>query len=155
MILSWQPVIWTDIIGSTLTLVMALACACFSRRLVKTRLDQTFFHYLFLLTLSFVFFAVSRSVGHLVKQALYYYGQQHTWWHIAPFSGAVNTASFIVIFSFGIYFYRSREIYNELEHHKNHLADLVSKRTAKLEKTINEFSAVMDAIDYGILFMDN
>jgi signal transduction histidine kinase len=155
MILSWQPVVWIDIVGSMLTLVLALGCAFFSRRLVRTRQDQTFFHYLFLLTLSFVFFAVSRSFGHLVKQGLVFYGQQHIWLHISPFSGAVNTASFIVIFSFGIYFYRSREIYSELEHHKNHLAALVSERTARLEKTIGEFSAVMDAIDYGILFMDN
>jgi signal transduction histidine kinase/CheY-like chemotaxis protein len=154
MTLSWLPVIWIDSIGSILILLLAGFCAWYAWRLVTTRQDQTFFHYLFLLTLSFIFFAFSRSFGHLVKQILIYSGKNHIWQIISPFSGAVNTASFIVIFSFGLYFHRSRKIYSELEHHKKHLQSLVSERTEKLEKTINEFSAVMDAIDYGILFMD-
>lgn len=155
MILSWLPIIWIDIVGSVLTLLLAAFCLRYSLRLLKKKEDQTFFNYLFLLTLSFVFFAVSRSFGHLVKQTLFFYNQQEIWQAMAPFSGSINTAAFIVIFSFGIYFHRSRQIYKELERHKTHLASLVSERTEKLEKTVSEFSAVMDAIDYGILFMDD
>ena len=176
MTLPWLPVIWVDILGSTAILLLAGLCVIRSLQLLRKRPDWTFYNYLFLLTLSFVFFAVSRSFGHLIKQGLIYYDQQHIWKMIAPFSGSINTATFIVIFSFGIYFYRSHTIHRELEHHKTHLTSLVAKRTKKLtgtnlqlrqeiadrtrtekelKKTIGEFSAVMDAIDYGILFMDD
>ena len=175
MTLPWLPVIWVDILGSTAILLLAGLCVIRSLQLLRKRPDWTFYNYLFLLTLSFVFFAVSRSFGHLVKQGLIFYDQQHIWRIIAPFSGSINTATFIVIFSFGIYFYRSHKIHQELERHKMHLAGLVSERTKKLtesnlhlnleiadrtrtekelEKAIDEFSAVMDAIDYGVLFMD-
>ncbi|MBU1139492.1 MAG: response regulator [Proteobacteria bacterium] len=176
MTISWLPVIWTDILGSIAVLVLSGLCAIYSLRLLKKGSDQTFYHYLFLLTLSFLFFAVSRSFGHLVKQTLLFYNQDHLWLLIAPFSGAINTAAFIVVFSFGIYCNRSRIIHNELEQHKTHLSALVAEQTRELtatnlrlsqeiadriltekelEKAVYEFSAVMDAIDYGVLFMDD
>ncbi len=176
MTVSWLPVIWLDILGSSIVLGLAGFCVTNALRLLKKKSNQTFYQYLFLLSLSFVFFAVSRSFGHLVKQGLIFYNQQHIWEAIAPFSGSINTATFIVIFSFGIYFHRSHKIHKELEQHKNHLAGMVAERTRKLTqtnlqlskevtghvrttqkltKTINEFSAVMDAIDYGVLFMDD
>ncbi len=176
MTVSWLPVIWIDILGSVITLVLATFCVIHSLRLLKKKSNQTFYQYLFLLSLSFVFFAVSRSFGHLVKQGLLFYDQQHIWNLISPFSGSINTATFIVIFSFGIYFHRSHKIHKELERHKTHLAGMVAERTRKLTetnlrlskevtghvettkkltKTIGEFSAVMDAIDYGVLFMDD
>lgn len=176
MTVSWLPVIWIDILGSITVLSLAGFCVTHSLRLLKKKKNQTFHQYLFLLSLSFIFFAVSRSFGHLVKQGLIFYNQQHVWELISPFSGSINTATFIIIFSFGIYFHRSRKIHKELEQHKNHLAGMVAERTRKLTetnlqlnkevtghiqttqkltKTINEFSAVMDAIDYGVLFMDD
>ena len=176
MTLSWLPVIWVDILGSSAILLLAGMCVIRSLQLLRTKPDRTFYNYLFLLTLSFVFFAVSRSFGHLVKQGLIFYDQLHIWKIIAPCSGSINTATFIVIFSFGIYFYRSHTIHKELEQHKSHLTSLVAERTKnltgtnlqlsqeiadrtrtekKLGKTIGEFSAVMDAIDYGVLFMDD
>ncbi len=176
MRLSWLPVIWIDILGSIVVLVLASLCAIYSLKLLRKNPEQTFHHYLFLLTLSFVFFAISRSFGHLIKQGLLFYNQQQTWESIAPFSGSINTAAFIVVFSFGIYLNRSRKIHKELERHKTDLAALVAEQTRELretnqhlsqevadhtrtekqlEKTIGEFSAVMDAIDYGVLFMDD
>ncbi|MCF8055462.1 MAG: response regulator [Desulfocapsa sp.] len=176
MTLSWLPVIWVDVLGATAVLMLAGLSVFHSQNLLKKKFDQHFHHYLFLLSLAFVIFAASRSFGHIVKQALLFVNQQHTWQLIAPFSGAINTASFIIVFALGLYFERSRKIYKELEQHKNHLASLVVERTQeltntnrqlnqeisdrvqtekKLEKTIAELSAVMDAIDYGILFMDD
>lgn len=176
MTVSWLPVIWLDVLGSITILGLAGFCVTQSLRLLRIKLNQTFYQYLFLLSLAFVFFAVSRSFGHLVKQGLLFYQHEHLWKIIAPFSGSVNTATFIVIFSFGIYFHRSHKIHKELEKHKIHLANMVAERTRKLtetnlqlnrevtghvqtmkklKKTIHEFSAVMDAIDYGVLFMDN
>ena len=176
MTVAWLPVIWVDILGSIAVLVLAALSVSYGLKLRKRGRNQSFYHYLSLLTLIFVIFAISRSFGHLVKQVLCYCNQQYIWDLIASFSGAVNTAIFIIIFSFGVYFDRSRKVHQELEQHRNHLARLVADRTQQLTRTnqllsqeieerirtekeleqnICEFSAVMNGIDYGVLFLDD
>lgn len=134
MIFSWLPVIWVDMVGSAVTLALSLVCALYSWHWTKKKQGDTFRYYLFLLTLSFAFFAVSRSFGHLVKQILLVFEMNHVWQQIAPFSGSINTATFIIVFSFSLYFYRSYKVHLELELHKNHLEKLVEERTAELEE---------------------
>ena len=146
MIFSWLPVIWVDVVGSSVTLVLSLICAMYSWRWAKKKQGDTFRHYLFLLTLSLAFFAVSRSFGHLVKQILLFYEmKQHIWKQIAPYSGSFNTATFIIVFSFSLYFYRSYKVHLELELHKDNLAKLVEERTAELEeKNISLKSEILE-----------
>lgn len=175
MTVSWLPVVWVDILGSLTVLILAILSARHGLGLRKRGQQQSFFYYLALLTLVFVLFAVSRSFGHLVKQFLYASGRHGLWEVMAPLSGAVNTVLFVIVFSFGVYFERSRMIHQELERHRSNLADLVADRTRKLtesnrllsqeieerictekklEQKIREFSAVMDGIDHGVLFLD-
>jgi PAS domain S-box-containing protein len=138
MIVSWNPVIGVDVIGSFLTLIVACACARLSWDWKKGRPDDIFRDYIFLLTLGFVFFAVSRSFGHLVKQYLIFYELKDVWKSIAPFSGGVNTAAFIIIFAFGIYFQRFQKVHLELSAYKDNLEELVAERTRELEKENRE-----------------
>lgn len=175
MTVSWLPVVWVDIVGSLTVLILAILSARHGLGLRKRGQQQSFFYYLALLTLVFVLFAVSRSFGHLVKQFLYASGRHGLWELMAPLSGAVNTVLFVIVFSFGVYFERSRMIHQELERHRSNLANLVADRTRKLtesnrllsqeieerictekklEQKIREFSAVMDGIDHGVLFLD-
>jgi len=135
VIVSWAPVVWLDIIGSSATLVLALWCAYFSWQWIRKKSDDIFRDYIFLLTLAFVFFAVSRSFGHLVKQLLLFYAMDSVWNTISPFTGAVNSVVFIVIFAFGVYFQRFQKVHLELEDYKNNLEDLVAERTTKLEES--------------------
>ncbi len=138
MIVSWAPVIGVDVIGSFLTLIAACVCAYLSWDWKKNRPDDIFRDYIFLLTLAFVFFAVSRSFGHLVKQYLIFIDLYGVWQRIAPFSGAVNSASFIVIFAFGIYFQRFEKVHLELSEYKDNLEELVGERTRELEQENRE-----------------
>ena len=133
MTVSWSPVIGVDIIGSLLTLIIATICALFAWDWKKENHEDIFRDYIFLLTLAFVFFAVSRSFGHLVKQYLIFTDMKQAWRAIAPFSGAVNSASFIVIFAFGIYFQRFQKVHLELSDYKDNLEELVAVRTRELE----------------------
>ena len=134
MIVPWTPVIVVDIIGSLLTLIIAVGCAHCAWEWNRRKREDIFRDYIFLLTLAFVFFAVSRSFGHLVKQFLIITGQTPVWKSIAPFSGAINSATFIVIFAFGLYFQRFQKIHNELEVHKDNLEELVEERTGELQQ---------------------
>ena len=133
MTLSWQPVIWVDILGSATVLVIAVWCARLAWQWKQGKKGDTFRHYVFLLTAAIVFFAVSRSVGHLLKNVCSFIDQGELWAVVAPFSGAVNTATFVIIFAFGLYFHRQRVIHEQLENYKNNLELLVFSRTRELE----------------------
>ncbi len=132
VIISWAPVIWVDIFGSAITLILALSCARYAWRLTAKKKGDTFQYYLFLLTISFLCFAISRPFGHLVKQILIMNDMVSTWKEIAPYSGSINTATFIIAFAFSLYFFRSYKVHLELEMHRNQLEELVRNRTAEL-----------------------
>ena len=138
MIVSWQPVVWIDIMGSAAIVLLALKCSQYALNWMREKTEDTFRFYLFLMTASFVMFAFSRSVGHLVKQALLMEGMNSVWHDLAPFSGAINTATFIVIFAFSIYFNRSRKVHLEMQRHREHLEVMVAERTKELEKAQDE-----------------
>lgn len=146
MTVGWGPVIAVDIIGSFLTLVIAVACARLAWDWTSRKPDDIFRDYIFLLTLSFVFFAVSRSFGHLVKQFLIFYDLNETWRSIAPFSGAVNSAAFIVVFAFGIYFQRFQRVHLEMCQYKDNLEHLVAVRTRELEKENRQRKAAQNEL---------
>lgn len=146
MTLSWHPVIWVDVIGSSATLALSFLCIKYAWHWAKKKQDDTFRHYLFLLTLCFAFFAVSRSFGHLVKQILLFYGFNDIWKEISPFSGSINTATFVATFAFSLYFYRSYKVHLELELHKNRLEELVKKRTIELEKKNIELEEALSKV---------
>ena len=61
----WLPVVIVDMVGSVLTLLIAVLCAYRAWQWSSEKRNDVFRHYLFLLTIAFVLFAVSRSFGHL------------------------------------------------------------------------------------------
>ena len=135
MIVSWIPVILVDIFGSVLTLGIALLCAVSAWRWLKQMTEDIFRQYVFLLTLAIVFFAISRSFGHLMKQVLLLNDMTAAWNLISPFSGAINSAIFIIIFAFGIYFHRVQKVNLEIEKYRKDLESLVVERTGQLKDT--------------------
>ncbi len=137
MILPWWPVRITDVTGSMLTLALSILCFRIAVNWRKNNQENLFCQYVFMLTSFLVLFAVSRSVGHLVKQILLARGLATTWHHIAPYTGAINTASFIIIFTLGIYFSRMQRVQEQVDDYKNNLEALVRKRTRELH-TVNE-----------------
>ncbi len=135
MTVSWMPVVLVDIIGSALTLIIAVLCARTSWKWLNQKTDDFFRQYIFLLTMAIVCFAISRSFGHLVKQILLLNEMSSVWNRIAPFSGAINSAIFIIIFAFGIYFHRVQKIHSEIEKYRIGLESLVKERTQQLQET--------------------
>jgi PAS domain S-box-containing protein len=131
---SWIPVQCTDIIGSILALYLAVACLTQAWQLFKSKSGDIFRHYIFLLTTAFVIFAISRSSGHLVKQILLLSGKNHIWHQISPFSGAINTATFVTIFAISLYYQRVKKVHSQIELYNLHLEDMVAERTMALEE---------------------
>jgi PAS domain S-box-containing protein len=134
MNVSWIPVIVIDIFGSFWVLVLAVWCAVLARRWAHKKQDDTFRNYIFLLTIAIVFFAISRSFGHLAKQLLLLNDLDNVWQSISPYCGASNSIAFVVIFAFGLYFQRFQNVHLQIEEYKNGLEEMVSLRTEELEE---------------------
>lgn len=160
---SWIAVILIDIAGSILTLGIAIWCAILSREWSKKKPDDIFRHYIFLLTLAIVFFAISRSFGHLVKQILLLNHMGSIWRQVSPFSGAINSTAFVVIFAFGIYFHRFQKVHLEIEKYKNNLEEMIAFRTAELEdanltleNVLNSSNPIcITSVDHVLLMANN
>jgi PAS domain S-box-containing protein len=144
MSVPWTPVIVLDIAGSLLVLLIAIRCAVLANRYVKARPEDSFLNYLFLFTLAIVCFALSRSFGHLVKQLLLLGGMVDTWRQVAPYSGATNSTTFVVIFAFSVYFHRFEKVYAEIEYYKNNLEEMIADRTWELERSKNTLQNILD-----------
>lgn len=133
MIVPWSPIVVIDIVGSIITLGLAISCFTIAHNWAGRKPDNVFRNYIFLLTLSIVLFAISRSFGHLVKQVLLYNNQAGVWKIISPYSGALNSAAFVVIFAFGFYFQRVKWVHLQFERYKNNLEEMIAERTTDLE----------------------
>ena len=57
------------------------------------------------------------------------------WRQVSPFSGAINSAIFIIIFAFRIYFHRVQNVHTEIEEYRKNLESLVRERTGQLKET--------------------
>ncbi|MBU1241515.1 PAS domain S-box protein, partial [Myxococcota bacterium] len=125
--------IFIDMAGSATVLIIAALAFWFALRWSRQKPDDLFVHYIFLLTLAIVFFAFSRSVGHLVKQSLILSGNARGWELLSPYSGSVNTVSFILVFAFSLFFRRFQKIHYEIEAYRNNLEELVRLRTSELQ----------------------
>ncbi|MDH3349015.1 MAG: PAS domain S-box protein [Desulfobulbaceae bacterium] len=135
MILPWSPIVCLEIIGSTVTLWLAFFCAYLSWSWFKNQNEDLFRDYILLFTTTLIFFACSRSIGHLLKQLLFLFQMHTTWYSIAPYSGALNSSIFIIIFTFCLYYNRINRILNRLVRYKDDLKITVSLRTKELEQT--------------------
>lgn len=140
----WSLVVFIDILGSVLMLLVSTWCAIYARRLIRNKPDDVFRNYIFLFTLAILFFAVSRSFGHLVKQILMLNGMENIWTQMAPFSGAINSTAFVVLFALSITFNRFQKVHSEIEHYKDNLEEMIKIRTTELEASRNTLENILN-----------
>jgi PAS domain S-box-containing protein len=97
MITSFLPVLVVDILGSVAMVVIALFSLYKAKLLRELDPDNAVFLYLIWISTGFTIFAVSRSFGHILKQFLILTSNSGPWHIISPYSGSVNTASFMLV----------------------------------------------------------
>ena len=114
MIVSLAPIWAVDVVGSILMIVFAFISFGLSLRLKKKDPSNIIVTYLLWVCLALFVFAISRSAGHLLKQIFLLSHRQDLWAAIRPFSGAVNTFTFIVVASVTLFFERSWAIYGTI-----------------------------------------
>ncbi|MFK5954121.1 MAG: ATP-binding protein [Desulfobacterium sp.] len=97
MIFSYMPILAIDVLGSLGMICIAALALLKAHKLRIKDPDNTIFLYLVWICSGLTIFALSRSFGHILKQVLLLTSHGHTWSTIAPYSGTINTVSFMLV----------------------------------------------------------
>ena len=99
MSLPLLPVWIADLLGSALMCCFSLLAVQVATRLRRTDQNNVVWTYLLWLSYALAAFALSRSVGHIVRRLLLTFGYDDLWSALQPLSGAMNSLLFVVVAS--------------------------------------------------------
>lgn len=114
--MTWSllPATIVDIAGSALVILLALFCLFTVRQLIRQEPENALWIFLFWLSTALVIFAISRSVGHIAQHLLILAGYRQIWQALSPYSGALNTFTFVLIASVTVFFHHFQRIYRRM-----------------------------------------
>lgn len=110
-VLPLLPIILVDITGSFLMIVLSILSLFTALKLYRINKGNILWNYMLWLSLSYIIFSFSRSLGHILKRFLIPAGYVDVWNFIEPYSGSLNTFTFIVIGSVSLFFFRAYDTY--------------------------------------------
>jgi len=158
MIVSAIPIWAVDVLGSIGMIILAFMCMRLANLLRRRDRNNIIWTYLFWVCSALAVFAVSRSAGHILKQLLILAGDTSEWNRIRPYTGAVNTLTFVVVGAITLFFQRSWRIYRQIVVDKKdlqatrdkllylnqNLEDLVESRTAALTASEHKYRRIFE-----------
>jgi PAS domain S-box-containing protein len=104
------PILLVDVLGSVFMVVLGVLSLFKAKSLRDLDPDNVVFLYLIWICAGFTIFAVSRSFSHILRQFLVLTGSGDIWNSIGPFTGAVNTISFMLVGTVTLFFNQSWRI---------------------------------------------
>ncbi|MDR3630340.1 MAG: ATP-binding protein [Desulfocapsaceae bacterium] len=110
------PAIALDIVGSSANIVFSFLAWRYARLLSRRQPDNFVWGYLYYVTFAIAAFAISRAVGHLVKQFLLIANLPDAWAAISSYSGAGNTLFMVSVAAVMIFYHKGVQAYEVLEH---------------------------------------
>ena len=163
-----MPIWIVDVGGAVLMIVLSFFCVRYAFLLKRRDAQNIVWTYLLWVSLAMAVFAVSRSVGHIVKQMLILAQQPQIWESLRPFSGAINSLTFVAVGSVTLFFERTWTIYQgivrdrqalqkahqELLSLNQTLEHRVVERTAALTRSEHKYRRIFEASKDMILTTD-
>jgi PAS domain S-box-containing protein len=159
MMFNALPIWAVDVGGSFLMIILSAFCVYYAMRLRMRDPQNIVWTYLMWVSLALCVFAVSRSLGHIIKQILLISGGQSIWKTLQPYSGAINSLAFMVVGAVTLFFERTWTIYQgmikdrralrkahkELLFLNQNLERLVNERSVALNRSEHKFRRIFEA----------
>jgi two-component system, NtrC family, sensor kinase len=153
------PIFVVDMGGALLMIVISFLCVYYALQLKGRDPQNIVWTYLMWVSLALSVFAVSRSMGHIIKQLLIVTGQQPLWLQLQPYSGSVNSLAFMVVGAVTLFFERTWTIYQgmikdrqalekahlELLYLNQNLEQMVNERTTALTLSEHKYRRIFEA----------
>ncbi len=146
MTANYLPVWLIDVGGALVLIILSMFCVHYASRLRRRDPHNIVWAYLLWVSLALSLFAVSRSVGHIVKQVLILLDRREYWEVLRPYSGAINSLAFMVVGGLTLFFERTWTVYQGMVRDRQALqrahGDLLFMNQ-NLEKRVNERTAAL------------
>ncbi len=166
---SMAPIWFTDVFGSASMVVFSFLTLFYARRLVKAQPANVIWTYLLWLSVALLIFAVSRSVGHIAKRILLIFSMRDVWTTLRPYSGGLNTLTFVMVASITLFFQRVQKIHTAILDDKRaleqagrevmrlnrDLESLVRHRTDELSRSERKYRRVFESSMDMIFILDD
>jgi two-component system, NtrC family, sensor kinase len=168
MTITSLPIVAVDVGGALLMIIFSFLCVTYALRLKKRDPQNIVWTYLTYVSLALAVFAVSRSMGHIIRQILILANRESLWTHLQPYSGAVNSLAFMVVGAVTLFFERTWTIYQgmvkdrqalekahqDLLYLNLNLEQRVNERTAALALSEQKYRQIFEASRDIILSAD-
>jgi two-component system, NtrC family, sensor kinase len=149
------PIWIVDIMGAVLVILLAASAFLVAIKLTGQDPENALFLFLFWFTLALLAFAFFRSAGHILKHVLIFSGEGEVWQNLRPWSGGLNSITFVAIAAISLFFYHIQRLYrrmaanhSELEATSREILELNREMEALvIERTMSEMAlSIADGI---------
>ena len=158
MIITNLPIWIIDVTGSAAMIVLSLMCLRLALKLKRLDQSNVIWTYLAWVCYALCLFAFSRGAGHILKHVMVMAGRGNIWEAIRPFSGSINTLSFMVVSSVTLFFQRTWIIYRDIQNDKialqslsdellflnRHLERLVAERSKEVAVSERKYRRIFE-----------
>jgi two-component system, NtrC family, sensor kinase len=139
---------WVDMAGSATMILLALLSV--RQALVLRRKDpqNIMWTYLVWFCSGLVVFSISRSLGHILKHVLLAAHKDAVWDHLRPFSGSLNTITFVIAGAITLFFSRVYRTYQQMLSDKGTIEkahEEISRLNITLEKKVQSRTRALAA----------
>lgn len=131
------PILLVDVLGSVIMVVLGVLSIFKAKSLRDLHPDNAVFLYLLWICVGFTIFAVSRSLSHILRQFLVLTGSADVWHTIGPYTGAINTISFMLVGTVTLFFNQSWGINEKILSAKQKQED-TSIKLLELNQTLEQ-----------------
>jgi PAS domain S-box-containing protein len=131
------PILLVDVLGSVIMVVLGFLSVFKAKSLRDRHPDNAVFLYLLWICAGFTIFALSRSFSHILRQFLVLTGSADAWHTIGPYTGAVNTISFMLVGTVTLFFNQSWGINEKILSAKQKQED-TSTKLLELNQTLEQ-----------------
>jgi len=115
------PAHLTDMFGSLLIIIFSFLSLRYAFLLTKKQPDNFLWGFLFYFCMTLAAFAISRAMGHMVKQVLLISGNNEQWKALSPLAGGFNTLLMTSLGAVTIYYHKGIEGFKAIEQKANSL----------------------------------
>ncbi len=109
------PAHLTDMVGSLLIIIFSFLSFRYAYLLTKKQPDNFLWGFLFYFCITLAAFAISRAMGHMVKQILLIIANNDQWKSLSPLAGGFNTLLMTSLAAVTIYYHKGIEGFNAIE----------------------------------------
>jgi len=130
------PILFTEIAGNVIFIVLSTLCLVTSVKLYKRDRGNVLWRYMIGLSSTYFLFSISRSFGHILENILIPTGNQVIWdsLHLNAISGSLNTFIRFLLATLTLFFIWIYEVYLGISEDKRQLQTSVAERTSLIEQ---------------------